>query len=198
MIPNTPSRADTLADAAIDVIADEGLRGLTHRAVEQRAGLPAGSTSYYFKTRSALVRGVLARLLELDNQEFQTFGLIGLPPTRAALVETTTKLLKHLSTTARNRQIARFQLYLDGDPDEERQAMLDAATKAILASSVAMLRAFGSSNPRRDGKLMQALLDGLLYDQVARHQTSTAELRRRVKLVLDAVLPPPKAADNPG
>lgn len=198
MIQDKPSRADILADAAIDVLADEGLRGLTHRAVEQRAGLPNGSTSYYFKTRSALVRGVLARLLELDRQEFQTFGLIGLPGSRADFVDATTRLLKHLSTTARNRQIARFQLYLDGDPDEERQAMLDAATKAIEASSVAMLKALGSRNPRRDGKLLQALLDGLLYDQVARHQTSTAELRRRVEVVLDVVLPPRKTDGNPG
>ncbi|MBM7785737.1 TetR/AcrR family transcriptional regulator [Tenggerimyces flavus] len=198
MIPEKPSRADTLADAAIDVLADEGLRGLTHRAVEQRAGLPNGSTTYYFKTRSALVRGVLARLLELDRQEFQTFGLAGLPPSRATLVDAATKLLRHLSTTARNRQIARFQLYLDGDPDDERKAMLDAATQAIEASSIAMLKLLGSKNARRDGKLLQALLDGLLYDQVARQQTSTAELRRRVKLVLDAVVPPPKTADNPG
>ena len=36
------------------VIADEGLRGLTHRAVDRRAGLPEGTCSAYFRTRQAL------------------------------------------------------------------------------------------------------------------------------------------------
>jgi len=36
------------------VIADDGLRGLTHRAVDRRAGLPEGSCSAYLRTRSAL------------------------------------------------------------------------------------------------------------------------------------------------
>ena len=34
--------------------ADEGLRGLTHRAVDRRAGVPEGSCSAYFRTRKAL------------------------------------------------------------------------------------------------------------------------------------------------
>ena len=36
------------------MIADEGLKGLTHRAVDRRAGLPEGSCSAYWRTRNAL------------------------------------------------------------------------------------------------------------------------------------------------
>ena len=36
------------------MVADEGLRGLTHRAVDRRAGLPEGTCSAYFRTRQAL------------------------------------------------------------------------------------------------------------------------------------------------
>ena len=36
------------------VVADHGLRGLTHRAVDREAGLPEGSCSGYFRTRRAL------------------------------------------------------------------------------------------------------------------------------------------------
>ena len=43
-----------LLEAAVQVITDEGLRGLTHRAVDRRAGLPEGSCSAYLRTRSAL------------------------------------------------------------------------------------------------------------------------------------------------
>ena len=47
-------RRRRLLDAALHVIADDGLRGLTHRAVDRRAGLPEGSCSAYLRTRQAL------------------------------------------------------------------------------------------------------------------------------------------------
>src|SRR6476646_8902291 len=49
----TPRRRELLR-AALEVAADEGLRGLTHRAVDRRAGLPEGSCSAYLRTRKAL------------------------------------------------------------------------------------------------------------------------------------------------
>lgn len=51
---STSPRRRHLLDAALHVIADEGLRGLTHRAVDRRAGLPEGSCSAYWRTRAAL------------------------------------------------------------------------------------------------------------------------------------------------
>jgi DNA-binding transcriptional regulator YbjK len=47
-------RRRLLLDAALRVAADVGLRGLTHRAVDRRAGVPEGSCSAYFRTRKAL------------------------------------------------------------------------------------------------------------------------------------------------
>ena len=49
----TPRRRELL-EAAVHVVADEGLRGLTHRAVDRRAGLPEGTCSAYLRTRQAL------------------------------------------------------------------------------------------------------------------------------------------------
>ncbi|MEU0274815.1 TetR family transcriptional regulator, partial [Streptomyces sp. NPDC006307] len=59
-------RVQALLTAAVEVIADEGLRGLTHRAVDGRAGVSAGSTSYYFRTRQALLAGVVAFIAEQE------------------------------------------------------------------------------------------------------------------------------------
>ncbi|MGW0516106.1 TetR/AcrR family transcriptional regulator [Crossiella sp. NPDC003009] len=59
-----PTRREAIADAAIEVLAEAGSRGLTHRAVDAKAGLAAGSTSYYFRTRLALLEAAQARLNE--------------------------------------------------------------------------------------------------------------------------------------
>lgn len=66
---SSTDRRVVVADAAIRVVADQGLRGLTHRAVDAAAGLPQGSTSNHFRTRTALVEAVADRILarELDT-----------------------------------------------------------------------------------------------------------------------------------
>ena len=53
----TPRRREILA-AAMAVLAQQGNRGLTHRAVDREAGLPEGSSSAYFRTREALLRAL--------------------------------------------------------------------------------------------------------------------------------------------
>ena len=50
-----PDRRTTLLDAALELVGTQGMRGLTHRAVDAAADLPPGSTSNYFRTRAALL-----------------------------------------------------------------------------------------------------------------------------------------------
>ncbi|MGA9678525.1 MAG: TetR/AcrR family transcriptional regulator [Mycobacterium sp.] len=64
--PNGTERRTTLCDTAIQLLADEGAKGLSHPKVDQRAGLPAGSTSFYFRTRTALLLATAQRVCELD------------------------------------------------------------------------------------------------------------------------------------
>ena len=50
----SPRQREILA-AATTVLAQQGNRGLTHRAVDRQAGLSEGSSSAYFRTREALL-----------------------------------------------------------------------------------------------------------------------------------------------
>jgi DNA-binding transcriptional regulator YbjK len=59
-------RRRELCDAAINVLAEHGSRGLTHGQVDRYAGVPDGTTSYYYRTRAALLRGVGKRVADID------------------------------------------------------------------------------------------------------------------------------------
>lgn len=50
---NGDERRRDLCDAAIRVLAEDGSRGLTHGQVDRVAGVPEGTTSYYYRTRVA-------------------------------------------------------------------------------------------------------------------------------------------------
>lgn len=61
--PNEERRAQ-LADAAIALLVESGVHGVTHRAVDRRAGLPAGTASNYFRSREALLVATARRVVE--------------------------------------------------------------------------------------------------------------------------------------
>ena len=53
-----------LLDVAVELVADHGVRGLTHDDVDAAAHAPAGSAQEMFPTRRALVEGVMERCIE--------------------------------------------------------------------------------------------------------------------------------------
>ncbi|HEY2196893.1 MAG TPA: TetR/AcrR family transcriptional regulator, partial [Mycobacterium sp.] len=69
--PNPDQRRRELCDAAIQLLADDGAKGLSHLKVDGRAGVPDGTTSFYFRTRSALLHAVAERMVELDLATLQ-------------------------------------------------------------------------------------------------------------------------------
>lgn len=72
--PNPAERRRDLCDAAIRLLADDGAKGLSHLKVDRKAGVPDGTTSFYFRTRSALLRAVAERSAELDLAELQAIA----------------------------------------------------------------------------------------------------------------------------
>lgn len=57
-------RRRTLIDAAIEVLAREGARGLTFRAVDAEAAVPTGTASNYFANRDDLFTQIGGRVYE--------------------------------------------------------------------------------------------------------------------------------------
>lgn len=53
--PEPTPRREQIARAVIELAASGGSRAVTHSAVDRHLGLPKGSTSYYHRTRTALI-----------------------------------------------------------------------------------------------------------------------------------------------
>ena len=69
--PDPDRRRRELCDAAIELLAEHGAKGLSHLKVDAHAGVPDGTTSFYFRTRSALLLAVAERMAELDLATLQ-------------------------------------------------------------------------------------------------------------------------------
>ncbi|MFG3339979.1 TetR/AcrR family transcriptional regulator [Glycomyces sp. NPDC048151] len=81
-----PERRTALVDAAIEVLADQGARGLTFRAVDSRAGVPVGTASNYFPNRDALLMQAGQRVFQRLDPGADVVGeALALPRTRATV-----------------------------------------------------------------------------------------------------------------
>jgi DNA-binding transcriptional regulator YbjK len=159
------SRRTDIADAAIATLARAGMRGLTHRAVDRAAGLPEGSVSYYFRTRQALLQATVERLAELDVAE--------VPPLPRqdqdleAFAHAAAELLQRWLTTGRERQLARYELALEATRRPELRTVLVAAGAGLRAMIAERFAAAGVPEPQRRADDFAALLDGLIFGQIA-------------------------------
>lgn len=64
-------RREELADAALQIIAREGMRGVTTRAVADESGWSTGVLTHYFGTLNDLLLAALRRAADLQGQVFR-------------------------------------------------------------------------------------------------------------------------------
>ncbi|MDQ8044785.1 MAG: hypothetical protein AAGC46_08865 [Solirubrobacteraceae bacterium] len=131
-----------IADAALQVIGEQGIRGLTHLAVDARAELPKGSTSYYCRKRVDLLRLALTRLYVLDRADLDALAerLEAARPAQDEIPRRVAELIVGwLTEPHRTRTIARFELYLACSHEPELHELLGEQFGAIggLAGRVA-------------------------------------------------------------
>ncbi|MGW3462113.1 TetR/AcrR family transcriptional regulator [Streptomyces olivaceoviridis] len=187
------SRRERLADAAISTLAHSGMRGLTHRAVDQAAGVPAGSCSYYFRTRQELLRAAVERLAELDITEIDERPALTGPASIDQITEATANLIEHWSTAGRERMLARYELALEAPRRPELREALHTAGSRHRAVAETMLAAAGATAPAAHANAFVACLDGILFNQLtaaAPHRLSPEQLRQSLLNVIHAFAGP--------
>ncbi|MEU3570932.1 TetR family transcriptional regulator C-terminal domain-containing protein [Kitasatospora sp. NPDC036755] len=162
-----PDRRTALADAAIGVLADLGVRGLTHRAVDAAAGLPLGTTSAYLRTRQALLTALVRRLVELDQGELHAMG--EQVPVRSAeeLADGIDELMRRrLSGDGRRRSLARYACAVESVRDPELREILVPRENAGRSAVRAFLAARGVADPDARTTTLLACVDGLVFEHL--------------------------------
>lgn len=168
-----------IADAAIDVLGRDGLRALTHRAVDARAGLPQGTCSYHHRTRRSLLAAALNRIADLDRADMIDPG-----PGPGDVVGRAVAVLGRWLGPGRTRTRARLVLMLDA---EARRDLGDEAARLAGEFVAGATSTLGDAGKAR---LLVALLDGVVADDLIRggeEPPGPDELRSRVAAVLAAV-----------
>ena len=161
---NAPTgRRGELLDAALHVAADEGLRGLTHRAVDRRAGLPEGTCSAYLRTRQllllALAEHVAASLAQdVDRLAVELADCAG---DEAPAVAATLALFERW-LDEREMILAKLELSLEAPRNPAVAEVLSDWRSRLVAVVDGMISQAGREHGPARAEALVASFDGLL------------------------------------
>ena len=164
-MPANPERRAQILDAAIDILADTGVGGLTHRQVDERANMPAGTTSNYFRTRQALLEATAARTVDLHWQRAGALQSTVGPMTPAGVKALITRMLA-LDEHARRFTLARFELFLEGTRRPELQPFLKELQAASVKQATLIFDAAGFDPTPEQMDQLTRLLNGWAFSSL--------------------------------
>lgn len=179
------STRELALDAAIELVGTEGLRALTHGRVDRRAGLPRGSTSNYFRTRSALLTGVVDWIVQ---RELSQVGAATSVAPDASFVDGLCELFEYVTRQNRSMTAARLVLFMEASHNPALREAVSHGRTAMEASMTAALERLGAPDVATAAAALMATLEGLILHRIVRHDDS--DPRPVLELVVRAALQP--------
>ncbi|MFI6090794.1 TetR/AcrR family transcriptional regulator [Streptomyces sp. NPDC051218] len=161
-----PARRAALLDGAIEVLAREGSRGLTLRAVDTQAEVPKGTTTNYFANRAELLAQVMTRIQErLTPEESQLADTMSEKPS-VELVATLLKQLLGRMRADRSSWLALMELRLEATRRPELHAELARFFSVQLDANISFHLDGGLPGDRTGVILMYLAMTGLIVDDL--------------------------------
>jgi DNA-binding transcriptional regulator YbjK len=198
--PSNQQRRDQITDAAIEVVARDGLHGLSHRGVDKHAGLPRGTTSNYFKSREALVAATIQRIVDLH------FAMIVELRARhaetASVIDLLGDVVDEALTNFAGRYAAMFELAMEARRRPELRVEFDRIADEAMKLTFDAHRGKDSEPSQRDVELLNAFYNGVLFTSLVMPQTlggrSPGEITRiMLEKVLEPTRPEAGSPDRP-
>jgi DNA-binding transcriptional regulator YbjK len=174
-----------LLDAAVELVADHGVRGLTHADVDAAAQAPAGSAQEVFPTRQALVEGVMARCIERET-EMAAGPRPGVEATADGIAEMFGHFVVRALGEDRAVTLTRYDLQAEVARTPDLRASYAVGADAVDTWAVDLLRSAGSQHPERDLGIMANYVTGLVFHELAL-PTPGLDAAARIRTLVDTL-----------
>lgn len=184
-----PQRRTQLADAGLEVLARDGARGLTHRAVDREAGLPIGTSSNYFPGRADLLGALAERVfIRLEPDPATVKELESQPRNRATFADHMAEIVER-TTQNPSLMLALLELKLEAARNQAVARPITEALARQFDADVTYQEASGLPGQRREVELLYHALNGLILDSITvpiASEMSPAEAARELARRLGA------------
>ncbi|KDQ67508.1 TetR/AcrR family transcriptional regulator [Streptomyces sp. NTK 937] len=189
MVRRNDERRAALVDAAIEVLAREGARGLTFRAVDAEASVPMGTASNYFANRDALFTQVGSRVYErLQPDEATIARQRAATPDREGYTRLMRELVGRVSGF-RTGYLALLELRLEATRRPELRRVLTERVRADVEANVTYHEASGLPGDATAVRLLILTLNWLIVEQLTLPEVFTeAERDQLVEAAVERIV----------
>lgn len=159
------ARRELLLEATIDVIAQHGIAGVTHRAVAAAASVPVSSTTYFFDSLEAMIGEAVAHAMDAEFVRLQRFRTV-LGGGGVSADDTIDAFVDVVRGQSDERTVAQFEMYLFASRRPALQPEVDRIRDETRALARETLRAHGIVD-ERGAEAVVSLIDGFALHRVA-------------------------------
>lgn len=166
VVAKNEERRRCLLDAGLTVLARRGSRGLTHRAVDALAHVPAGTCGNYFRSRGELLFALGERIFERLVPSDAVLARSALEaPSRERFVELMQELMERVLAQP-ELQLALLELRLESTRSPRLAEALTTTLRKYLELDLDFHRRAGLPGGQREIELLHLALGGLILNLV--------------------------------
>jgi DNA-binding transcriptional regulator YbjK len=192
-LPQSELRRRSILDAALRVVAAGGVEAVTHRRVAAKAGVPLGSTTYYFASRDDLLREAFrhhaAAVYGAVDAIADEVPLRGPADVVAFLVAMVRRELE-----SRELIVVEYELIVRAARDPLLAREVAAYERNLAARLAEGLERLGVAQSLDAARTLVALVRGFEIDCLTHAAPPLETLRARLELVLAALAPDGRSA----
>ena len=182
-------RRQRLLEESLRLVSESGLGAVTHRSVEQAAGAPHGSVTYWFGSREGLISALIDWLCDESERQARAIAV----PVQQQIdagqtldIDAIAAALSAWMDSSAAHHLARMELELQGAREPAHAERMTRAAQVFWDMCAAIARGLGSEDPDRDGRAMAVMLDGVLLDRLAHPPQSQDVVAASVRWLLAA------------
>jgi TetR/AcrR family transcriptional regulator, regulator of biofilm formation and stress response len=173
--PRGAARRDALLDAVIQIVAQFGVDGVTHRRVADVAGLPLASTTYWFASKEEMLTAALEAAAERDLAWLQAVAdeLEGTDDVPGAIVALLYDPIEEQLRNSRSSLLGAYALLLEAARRPALREIASRWTNGYITTTAHLLELGGSQDPIDDARVVVGAIDGLIMQQLAEGRTTS-------------------------
>lgn len=178
---------DRILAAVVELIAERGLAGVSHRAVAERAGVTLSATSYYFGSKAELERAALAEHYRRRLEDYRRTAelLAGMDSSPDQLVDAAVELFTGSDMTM---LLSHFEVFLNSARRADVRALLAPTLDAMRELLMVAIEPLDLPDPTAAATAITAVIEGVELRRVALGIDGREELRDSLRALLRGLL----------
>ncbi|MDP7453060.1 MAG: TetR family transcriptional regulator [Arenicellales bacterium] len=182
------ARRRLILHTVLEMISTGGVDSITHRRVAERAGVPLGSTTYYFESRQHLIRDAFDLYLQETREAMKSYAKQFDVPFSSSqkLVDAWVDWTIH-AIEDRATLLVEYEMVLYAARDPQVASSLHSGDEFEIKRLAKVFERVGARQPLQLAEVLLNMVRGYELDSLSRPESDIEGLKRRLNFVVSGL-----------